>query len=99
MSQTFIDEENNLNEYYIGESARRFEEVTKYHSGKDKKSHMLNHSVESGLNEVSDSEFQMIEKEYCHHTKKRKVSEALFTNNKNLSLNKQAKPNPLKIFN
>ena len=52
--------EDNYNEDYTGEC--------KDHNGRDKISHMLSHSIKSGLNEVSESDFQIIGKGYSHHT-------------------------------
>ena len=52
--------EYNYNEDYTGEC--------KDHNGRGKISHMLSHSIESGLNEVSESDFQITGKGYSHHT-------------------------------
>ena len=41
------------NEDYIGECPRRLEERTKDCNGRDKSSHMLRHSIESGHDKVS----------------------------------------------
>ena len=49
-------EENCIEDYY-GECARRLEESTKDHNGRGKNTHVLHHSVESGHNEVSESDF------------------------------------------
>ena len=40
---------------------------------------MLLHLLESGHNEVSESDFQITETGHHHHTQKRKDSEALFS--------------------
>ena len=54
--------EDNYNEDYIGEFARRLDGKTKHHNGRDKNSHMLHHSTESRHTEVSESDFQIIGK-------------------------------------
>ena len=60
---------------------------------------MLRHLVESGNNEVSESDLQITEKRSHHHTRRRKISEALFIKNNKPSLNKQDKSIPLQLFN
>ena len=60
---------------------------------------MLRHLEESEHNELSESDFHIIEKGYCHHTQRRKISEALFIKNKTPSLIKQDKSIPLQLFN
>ena len=58
---------NNCNEDYIGECARRLNERTKDHNGRDKNSYLtlLNRKL---TYEVSEWDFQIIEKAYHHHT-------------------------------
>ena len=43
---------------------------------------MLCHSIGSGHNEDSESDFQIIGKGYRHHTQRRKICEVLFIKNK-----------------
>ena len=49
-------------ENYIGKSARRISEIIKDHNGRDLKSHILRHSVESGHANVSYEDFKIIAK-------------------------------------
>ena len=51
-------------ESYIGESGRRILERIKDHNGRDLKSHILRHSVESGHANVSFEDFKMIAKNF-----------------------------------
>ena len=51
-------------ESYIGESGRRILERIKDHNGKDLKSHILRHSVESGHANVSFEDFKIIAKNF-----------------------------------
>ena len=55
---------NNFNEDYTGKCARKFEEDTKDHNGRDSTSHMSRHSIESEVYEVSEPDFQNNEKDY-----------------------------------
>lgn len=59
---------------------------------------MLREKIENAHNEVSESDFQITGKEYCH-TRRRKISEALFINNRKPSFNKKDKSISLQIFN
>ena len=47
---------------YIGESGRRIAERIKYHNGRDHKSHILKHSLETGHEHVISSDFSIISK-------------------------------------
>ena len=67
--------ETNCNQDYTGECARRIEERIKDRNGRNKNSHILRHSIQSGHNEVSESDFQIIGKAYGDHTQGRKISE------------------------
>ena len=60
---------------------------------------MLRHSIESGHNEVSEVDFQVIGKGYRHNSRRRKIAEALFIKDKRPSLNIQEKSIPLQLFN
>ena len=51
-------------ESYIGESGRRILERIKDHNGRDLKSHILRHSVESGHANVSFEDFKIIAKNF-----------------------------------
>ena len=52
------------NVIYIGESGRRISERIKDHNGRDLKSHILRHSVESLNANVSYEDFQTIAKNF-----------------------------------
>ena len=49
---------------YIGESGRRISERIKDHNGRDLKTHILRHSVESGHANVSYEDFKIIAKNF-----------------------------------
>ena len=59
---------------------------------------MLRDSIENGHNEVSESNLQITGKRY-RHTRRRKISEALFINNRKPSFNKKDKSVSLQIVN
>ena len=59
---------------------------------------MLRDSIENGHNEVSESNLQITGKGY-RHTRRGKISEALFINNSKPSFNKKDKSVSLQIVN
>ena len=58
-------------ENYIGESGRRISERIKDHDGRDLKSHILRHSVESGHANLSYEDFKIIAKNFNNNHWKR----------------------------
>ena len=68
-----VYQEDDTNEDYIGECVKRLKKGTKGHNGRDKNLYMLPHSIESGHNEVSKSDFQNIGKRYFCHTQGRTI--------------------------
>ena len=69
--------EKTCSEDYLGETARRINEKVLEHAGKDKKSHMLQHTLQSGHPSVSLNEFKILGKGFDNNRVKRKISEAL----------------------
>ena len=86
-------------ENYIGESGRRISERIKDHNGRDLKSHILRHSVESGHANVSCKYFKIIAKNFSNNSWKRKIAESLLIQEKRPTLNIHDKSVPLKLFN
>ena len=86
-------------ENYIGESGRRISERIKDHNGRDLKSHILRHSVESGHANVSCEDFKIIAKNFNNNSWKRKIAESLLIKEKRPTLNIHDKSVPLKLFN
>ena len=86
-------------ENYIGESGRRISEIIKDHNGRDLKSHILRHSVESGHANVSYEDFKIIAKNFNNNHWKRKIAESLLIKEKRPTLNTHDKSVPLKLFN
>ena len=86
-------------EDYIGEIGRRLHERICDHSGKDSKSHMLKHSLESKHKQVSFEDFRILRNGYTNSKIKRKISEALFIKELRLSLNTQETCVPLLLYN
>ena len=74
---------------YIGEVARRLQERVDEHAGKDSKSHMLQHTLQSGHAAVSIDNFKIVKRGFKNHKMKRKISEALLIKKYRPSLNKQ----------
>ena len=86
-------------ENYIGESGRRISEHIKDHNGRDLKSHILRHSVESGHANVSGEDFKTIAKNFNNKSWKHKIAESLLIKEKWPMLNIHNKSVPLKLFN
>ena len=84
--------------FYIGESGRRLEERFKDHNGRDKNSHILKHTMESGHNPIVMDNVKIINKNFANYYK-RKVSEAIFIKKKKPPLNVQDISVPLKLLN
>ena len=55
-------------ESYIGESDHRISECIKDHNGRDLKSHILKHSIESGHAKFSYYDFKMIAKNFNNNS-------------------------------
>ena len=89
---------DNCNEDYIGENARRLKERVKNHNGHDKRSHLVKHSIESGHDPVCHGNFRILDKGY-NNTVKSKVAEALLIKKHKPSLNVQEKSVKLELFN
>ena len=69
-------------ENYIGESGRRISERIKEHNGRDLKSHILRHSVESGYENVSYEDFKIIANNSNNNHWKCKTAESLLLKEK-----------------
>ena len=61
-------------ENYLGETARRINGRVLKHAGKDKKSHMLRHTLQSGHPSVLLNEFKILGKGFDNNRVKRKIS-------------------------
>ena len=83
---------------YIGEAGRRLKLRIDDHGGKDKNSHVLKHSLETGHERVTLDDTKVLNKNFRNYYK-RKISEALFIKQKNPFLNIQDNSVPLKLFN
>ena len=90
--------EPTCNSKYIGETARRIEERYKDHSGRDKNSHLLRHSIETGHPPTTLDNFRIIGR-YFGNSWKRKISEALFIKARKPNLNIQEKSITLELLN
>ena len=62
---------------YTGETARRINERTVDHTGRDTNSHLLKYSTQSGHKPL-----EVVDTEYRKNTMKRKLSKAFKTNSK-----------------
>ena len=83
--------------FYIGESGRRIEERFKDHNGRDKNSHVLKHTIESGHSPIEMNNVKIINKNFPNYYK-RKVSEAIYIKKKKPPLNVQDMSVPLKLL-
>ena len=86
-------------ENYVGETSRRVSERIKDHNGRDLKSHILRHFVESGHANVSYEDFKMIAKNFNNNHWKRRVAESLLIKEKRPTLNTHDKSVAIKLFN
>ena len=83
---------------YIGETARRLHVRISEHGGKDKRSSLLRHSVESGHDKIK-LENAVILASNLGNYKQRKIAEALFIKEHKPSLNEQGQSIPLSLMN
>ena len=83
---------------YIGESGRRLYERLKEHAGRDKNSHVLQHSIETGHARVDINNIEILNKNFTNYYK-RKISEALYIKSFKPVLNVQDNSIPLQLFN
>ena len=67
---------------YIGESGRRISERIKDHNGRNLKSHILKHSVESGHTNVCYEDFKIKAKNFNNNHWKHKIAESLLIKEK-----------------
>ena len=84
---------------YIGETARRLSERVMDHAGRDTKSHIFRHCLNSNHGTVSIENFKILNMGYNNNTYKRRISEALFVKQCRPSLNVQDNSVPLQLFN
>ena len=90
--------EETCNETYNGETGRRLVEQIDEHRGKNKNSHVYEHSMSSNHTRVTLDDFTIVNSGYKHKFK-RKNSDALFIKSNRPNLNKQDTAVPLKYFN
>ena len=81
------------------ETARRINERVLKNAGKDKKSHMLQHTLKSAHPSVSLNEFKILGKGFNNNRVKRKISEALLIKQYRPTLNTQENSISLELFN
>ena len=79
--------------------ARVVVERIKDHNGRDLKSHILGHFVESGHANVNCEDFKIIAKNFINNSWKHKIAESLLIKEKRPTLNIHDKSVPLKLFN
>ena len=91
--------ENTCSETYLSEAARILNERIMERAGKDNKSHMLKHTLQSGHPSVSANDFRILQKGYNNSKVKRKISEALLIRKHRPSLNIHENSVPLELFN
>ena len=87
--------EKTCSETFLGEIARRILE----HAGKDRKSHMLRHILQSGQPTVSLNEYKILGKGFNNNKVKRKISEALLIKQYRSTLITQQNSISLELFN
>ena len=91
--------DHECNATYIGEVSRRLSERIKDHGGRDHKSHVFTHTMESGHQPVTKDNFTVLfNTKQLHNYYKRTTTEALTIKKEKPSLNAQEKSAPLKLF-
>ena len=91
--------EEQCTEDYTGETGRPLIERVKDHSGKDSKSHLFKHAMETNHKMVTLDDFKIIGKGYKRSKLRHKLAESLHIKEKRSSLNSQEDFVPLKLFN
>ena len=91
--------EEQCTEDYTGETGRRLIERVKDHSGKDSKSHLFKHAMETNHKTVTLDDFKIIGKGYKRSKFRCKLAESLYIKEKRSSLNTQEASVLLKLFN
>ena len=91
--------ENTCSEAYLGGTAKRLNEKIMEDVGKDNKSHMLKHALQSRHASVSPNAFRKLQKGYNNNKVKRKISEVLLNRKHRPSSNIHEKLVPLELFN
>ena len=77
----------NCTDSYIGETARRLIERVMDHAGRDAKSHIVRHCLNSNYETVNIENFKILNMGYDNNTYKKRISEALFVKQYRPSLN------------
>ena len=85
-------------EDYIGETARRIEVREEDHRGKDKKSHIFQHTKATKHPCANKKNFVILAKNY-ENRRKRRLAEAMFIRDLKPTLNKQKDSYKLVLFN
>ena len=79
----------NCNETYLGETARRLQDRVLDHAGKDRKSNIVKHSMDTGHPPVCIKDFQILTKGFSYCKFKRKICAALLIKKHQPTLNAQ----------
>ena len=74
---------------YRCDTSRRITEQTNYHAGKEKKLHLLKHSLRLNYRHVDLSNMKIIDSSFHNNKLKKKIFEALYIKQYQVSLNSQ----------
>ena len=91
--------EEQCNKNYIGKTWRRISERIIDHAGRDSKSYVYKHYIETGHRSPDINYFRIIGSNFRKNLFKRKIAEALLIKQLKPTLNKQEKAIELKLFN
>ena len=91
--------EEQCNKNYIGKTWRRITERIINHAGRDSKSYVYKHYIETGHRSPDINYFEIIGGNFRKNLFKRKIAEALLVKQWKPTLNKQEKAIELKLFN
>ena len=82
---------------YGGETSRRRVKRTSEHAGKDKNSHIFQHTSKTKHPRAKDEDFEILAVNYPNR-RKRRLAEAMFIRDLKLTLNKQKESYKLNLF-
>ena len=91
--------EEQCNENYNGETGRRISETIIDYAGRNSKSYVYKHCIETGHRSPYINDFKIICSNFRKNVFKRKIAEALLIKQLKPTLNKQKKLVELKLFN
>ena len=88
-----------FDEIYISKRGRHIAERVKDHNGRDYKSHILKHSLDTGHEHVTSYDFSIISKNFNGNKRKQKIAKSLLIKQLHPTVNIHNKSASFKLFN